>query len=148
MITHDGTGVHSASRGPSMGQPIQSKLKPRGPPPTSPYGMMNTPPSSGRPGSTMNTPLSQRGPPGGNSIGNRGPVPRGPPPRGPPPRNFPPGGTPKLPSRVEAPAGYSRTPNTSARAGPDSGRSPHLQGIYNFHKNLCELPTKLSDNEK
>ena len=141
MITHDGSGVHGASMG--LGQPGQPRMKPRGPPPTSPYGMMNTPPSSGRPGSAMNTPLSQRGPPGGHSISKRGPVPRGPPPRGPPPqgpppRNYPPGGTPKLPSRMEAPM---RTPNTSARIGPDSGRSRHPQGIYDFHQiffGFCE----------
>jgi hypothetical protein len=65
--------------------------RPRGPPPTSPYGMVSmTPP--GRPGigyDTMGTPTSQRGmaksPKGMTPLS---PTRRGPPPRGPPPRGF------------------------------------------------------------
>ena len=129
------------SRGPGLGGPSSgpSRPKPRGPPPTSPYGMMNTPPSGY--GGAMNTPNSQRGPPGGGNLnmnnGRRGSVPKGPPPRnrgpppqGPPPRNYQ-GGTPTSSSRIELPGrGQLRTPNSHTRMQP--GRSPHIQGKTSY----------------
>lgn len=126
-------------RGPGPGPNSARGTRPRGPPPTSPYGMMNTPPSirSG-PGSgpVMNNPNLQRGPPNvgnmrtninsnnnnnNNYVGRRGSIARGPPPRGPPPSGPPP--TRKFPQGGSTPNG--------ARMGP--GRSPHLQGKNGFY---------------
>ncbi len=132
-----------AARRHSINQPSgpPGRIRPRGPPPTSPYGMINTPPS--RHGSSMNMPASQRGPmpPGSGPLQmssrtgemtnrrgpppRRGPIPRGPPPKGPlpngpPPRNLPHGGTPGRSPNLSSRMDY---PNTGARVRPGSASS-------------------------
>lgn len=123
-----------AKQMPGAGPP--PRMRPRGPPPTSPYGMMHTPPS--RHGAVMNTPTSQRGPPGSgpmpmDSSGMRGkrgppprgPIPKGPPPKGPmpngpPPRTLPQGGTPGRSPNFSSRMDY---PNSNARQRPGSANS-------------------------
>ena len=158
------TTMLKASTGRGVLSPGQvARLKPRGPPPTSPYGMMNTPPS--RHAGDVNYPQHQeeRGPPGvgnmninGGRIGPasrgptprgpipKGPSPRGPPPRGPPPQRQPPrnisqGGTPTSFSRMDL-------PNSGTRTGPEV--SSHNQGkneishmIFTFTSNKFKHST-------
>lgn len=119
-------------------QAQMSKLKPRGPPPSSPHIMVNTPPamhapSLGRPGS-------------GNSAVKRGPPPRGPPPQGPAPHGPIPQGPPP---RSISPLSFGRanTPLSGQRKRLE--QSPHFQGnsenvlYFTFNIHLFLFITKV-----
>lgn len=104
--TINNTNIPDVINGLTPGQ--IARLKPRGPPPISPYGRMST-------SSVEST----------SSITSKvGPIPRGPPPRGPPPQGGPPPrlGTPNIHSRMEVP-----TPNGSRKTSAMSPHSIHNQ---------------------
>ena len=121
--------------------PLQptSGNRPRGPPPSSPYGSMNSPANAGY----MTSPIGgASGPPGrgpGNSRRGRGAPPRGPPPRGPPPqgsapRRHPPGmsldqgGQGQVTGTSMGMRPETGIPGDGSRMPPNfsGGRSPHV----------------------
>jgi hypothetical protein len=96
------TRMVDAGGGPPFGGPSGAPvgIRPRGPPPSSPYGAMSSPASGAIPIQTPPSMGGFNGGPMGQGIGGirRGSVPRGPPPKGPPPNGppqmrFPPGTT-------------------------------------------------------
>ncbi len=108
-----------------------SRLKPRGPPPISPYGILHTPTSSTRQQQQeqQNTPrVNPRGPPNSTSSGPttissatndsiRRPPPRGPIPNGPPPSRTP---------RIQSPITSARNNNqfTNHHSSSNNNNSP------------------------
>jgi hypothetical protein len=135
--------------GPSTGN------RPRGPPPSSPYGSMNLP-SSGF--MTVQTPPSMGGGVGplGQGPGNvrRGPQPRGPPPRGPPPQGAPqrrhPPGTPM----DQASPGRTMGTNMGMGTGEDGGvygdghrLPPQLSGGRSPHMNKMGMDMGMGTGE-